>query len=80
MLLFDDTEDQSISLETGNLLYQCGVRSYRAGPKGAPPAIPPIIITPFSYQSPAPAIDPRRPPPSPPVAPPSRPSMSFDYA
>lgn len=80
MLLFDDTEDQSISLAVGSLMRQCGARLYQAGPKGAPPAIPPIIITPFSYQSPAPAIDPRRPPPSPPIAPPARPSMSFEYA
>jgi hypothetical protein len=48
-----------------------------AGPKGAPPAIPPIIITPFNYQRPEPAIDPRPPPPSPPIAPPPRPAMSF---
>ncbi|HAT31719.1 MAG TPA: hypothetical protein DCW29_12970 [Janthinobacterium sp.] len=69
--------DQSISLEEP--VWPLGreiVRKYFAGPKGAPPAIPPIIITPFSYQSPAPAIDPRRPPPSPPVAPPARPSIS----
>ncbi len=77
MLVNAQTGDQSISPETGRFLRQRSADSYQAGPKGAPPAIPPIIINPFSYQSPAPAIDPRRPPPSPPVAPPSRPSMSF---
>jgi hypothetical protein len=51
-----------------------------AGPKGAPPTIPPIIINPFSYQTPAPAIDPRPPTPSPPVAPPPRPAMSLEFA
>jgi hypothetical protein len=44
------------------------------GPKGAPPAIPPIIINPFTYRSPAPAIDPRVTPLNPPAAPP-RPAM-----
>lgn len=45
-------------------------RSSGGGPKGppsAPPTIPPIIITPFSYQVPAPAIDPRTKPPKPPL-------------
>jgi hypothetical protein len=51
-----------------------------AGPKGAPPTIPPIIINPFSYKTPAPAIDPRPPTPSPPVAPPPRPAMSLEFA
>ena len=40
------------------------------GPPSAPPAIPPIIINPFSYHSPAPAIDPRTVPPGPPCIPP----------
>jgi hypothetical protein len=39
----------------------------------APPAIPPIIINPFSYHAPSPAIDPRVPPLGPPVAPPPGP-------
>ena len=51
-----------------------------AGPKGAPPTIPPIIITPFRYQVPGPAIDPRTPPPSPPIEPPSRPALSLSLA
>ena len=51
-----------------------------AGPKGAPPAIPPIIINPFRYQVPGPAIDPRAPPPNPPIAPPSPPAMSLALA
>ena len=46
------------------------------GPPSAPPTIPPIIITPFSYHKPDPAIDPRVPPPRPPILPPSRPCMS----
>ncbi|PWF46696.1 hypothetical protein [Massilia glaciei] len=45
------------------------------GPPSAPPTIPPIIITPFSYQTPAPAIDPRITPPGPPLEPPGRPGM-----
>ena len=43
------------------------------GPPSAPPTIPPIIITPFSYQTPAPAIDPRVPPAGPPLQPPRAP-------
>ncbi|HZX28428.1 MAG TPA: hypothetical protein VFF16_15260 [Telluria sp.] len=43
------------------------------GPPSAPPAIPPIIITPYAYDKPAPAIDPRLPPPGPPLIPPSAP-------
>ena len=50
------------------------------GPPSAPPTIPPIIITPYSYQTPAPAIDPRITPLGPPIAPPSRPSMRFAFA
>lgn len=46
------------------------------GPKGAPPAIPPIIITPFQYPLRQPAIDPRALLPGPPVAPPPRPAIS----
>lgn len=42
------------------------------GPPSAPPTIPPIIITPFVYQTPAPAIDPRITPLGPPIAPPPR--------
>jgi hypothetical protein len=44
-------------------------------PPSAPPAIPPIIITPFNRQIPNPAIDPRSNPPGPPVVPPRRPSL-----
>lgn len=43
------------------------------GPPSAPPAIRPIIINPFSYQGPSPAIDPRLPPMGPPIAPPPGP-------
>jgi hypothetical protein len=38
------------------------------GPPSAPPTIPPIIITPFTYETPQPAIDPRIAPPKPPIA------------
>lgn len=37
------------------------------GPPSAPPTIPPIIITPFSYHKPDPAIDPRVTPLKPPI-------------
>ena len=37
------------------------------GPPSAPPTIPPIIITPFSYHKPDPAIDPRITPRKPPI-------------
>lgn len=40
------------------------------GPPSAPPTIPPIIINPFTYHTPQPAIDPRIPPDAPPVIPP----------
>jgi hypothetical protein len=55
-----------------------GVRTDAAGhksPPSAPPAIPPIIITPFNRQIPNPAIDPRSNPPGPPVVPPRRPDF-----
>ena len=40
------------------------------GPPSAPPTIPPIIINPFIYHTPQPAIDPRITPDAPPVIPP----------
>ncbi len=43
------------------------------GPPSAPPAIPPIIINPFNYHAPSPAIDPRRAPMGPPITPPPGP-------
>lgn len=49
-----------------------------SGPKGAPPAIPPIIITPYSYHTPTPAIDPLHRPPGPPLRQPSKPSLSLE--
>jgi hypothetical protein len=79
MLLCVQTEDQSLSSARDATTRQRSAQR-RAGPKGAPPAIPPIIITPFHYHTPGPAIDPRRPPPSPPVAPPQRPAMSLLFA
>ena len=51
-----------------------GMRAERSGGPhngpSAPPTIPPIIINPYSYQTPAPAIDPRVPPDAPPLIPP----------
>jgi hypothetical protein len=44
-------------------------------PPSAPPAIPPIIITPFNKQIPNPAIDPRSHPPGPPILPPRGPGL-----
>jgi hypothetical protein len=44
-------------------------------PPSAPPAIPPIIITPFNRQIPNPAIDPRPTIPGPPVVPPPGPDL-----
>jgi hypothetical protein len=59
-----------------------------AGPKGAPPAIPPIIINPvvdsgippYGRRSPHPAIDPYVAPAKPPVTPPPAPSISTQGA
>ncbi len=47
------------------------------GPPSAPPAIPPIIINPFSYHKPGPAIDPRVTPDAPPIQPPRCPQQQF---
>ena len=49
-------------------------RGGHKNPPSAPPAIPPIIITPFNIQIPHPAIDPRSNPPGPPIVPPCRPA------
>ena len=84
MLLYECMEDQPISSGVDGMGRQRSARHVAglglAGPKGAPPTIPPIIINPFRYEVPGPAIDPRKPPPSPPVTPPSRPSMSLEPA
>lgn len=45
------------------------------GPPSAPPAVPPIIINPFSYHTPRPAIDPAITPARPPLVPPSPPRI-----
>jgi hypothetical protein len=50
-------------------------RDGHKNPPSAPPAIPPIIITPFNKQIPNPAIDPRTTPPGPPIVPPRRPDL-----
>ncbi len=60
----------------GNLARQLHRLLSGGGPKGppsAPPTIPPIIINPYSYLTPEPAIDPRAPPPGPPLQPPRQP-------
>lgn len=84
MLLDECAGELSLSPDVDGLGRQHSARHVAglslAGPKGAPPTIPPIIINPFSYEVPGPAIDPRRPPPSPPVTPPARPSMSLEPA
>lgn len=59
------------------LTYRADGNDGAKGPPSAPPAIPPIIINPFSYQTPLPAIDPRLPPPGPPLAPPRCPDWRF---
>ncbi len=53
-----------------------------AGPKGAPPTIPPIIINPDDPRSehePGLAIDPRVIPVGPPLVPPPRPAIWLAY-
>ncbi|RJG11300.1 hypothetical protein [Massilia cavernae] len=50
------------------------------GPPSAPPAVPPIIINPFCYHSPQPAIDPFVIPLRPPVLPPRLPGIRADEA
>jgi hypothetical protein len=45
------------------------------GPPSAPPTIPPIIINPYSYERPGPAIDPQVTPAGPPLTPPRRPDL-----
>ena len=59
-------------------MYATPIRPDDNGPKGppsAPPTIPPIIINPFVYQKPQPAIDPRITPDGPPVRPPDCPRV-----
>jgi hypothetical protein len=53
------------------LLYQTLNGGGPKGPPSAPPTIPPIIINPFNYRTPDPAIDPRVRPDPPPVLPPA---------
>lgn len=79
MLVYACTEGQSLSSVLIQTWRQRSAQPGQAaaGPKGAPPTIPPIIINPFRYDTPGPAIDPRQPPPAPPVTPPARPSMSL---
>lgn len=82
MLLDECAGDQSLSPGIDGMGRRRSVRELLAGmtlagPKGAPPTIPPIIINPVRYEVPGPAIDPRKPPPHPPVTPPARPSMSL---
>ena len=48
-------------------------------PPSAPPAIPPIVITPIKSQIPAPAIDPRPPLPGPPIVPPAGPGFRMAH-
>jgi hypothetical protein len=74
------SEGQSLPSGSGSELRQRSALSCAGGPKGppsAPPTIPPIIINPYKYQMPEPAIDPRITPLGPPILPPRRPAMSL---
>jgi hypothetical protein len=73
-------EGLSLSSGSGSALRQRSAKECSSGPKGppsAPPTIPPIIINPYTYHMPDPAIDPRRAPLGPPIMPPPRPAMSL---
>ena len=79
MAWHDLSGDQSLSPNGKGTLRQRSAIQFSNGQKGppsAPPTIPPIIINPFSYQMPEPAIDPRIVPPGPPIRPPCRPALS----
>ncbi|MBB5370704.1 MULTISPECIES: hypothetical protein [unclassified Janthinobacterium] len=75
MLLFADTGDQSLSLHDHDTTRQRSAQQSFAEPVGAPSAIPPIIINPYNYHVPLPAIDPRWIPPGPPLTWPAHPAM-----
>ena len=75
MLVTAANGDQSLSSHHHRITRQRSAVKSCAEPVGAPSAIPPIIINPYSYQTPAPAIDPRVPPAGPPVTPPPRPDQ-----
>lgn len=81
MLVFADAGTQSLVppiLSTDcNTRQRSAVQSC-AEPVGAPSAIPPIIINPFRYHVPLPAIDPRWMPPGPPLTWPVLPAMSLN--
>jgi len=64
------SEGQSLSSGCKRTRRQRSVQFSGGGPKGppsAPPTIPPIIIKPFTYEVPEPAIDPRILPQKPPI-------------
>lgn len=74
------SEGQSIPSGFGSVMRQRSATECSGGIKGppsAPPTIPPIIINPYTYHMPEPAIDPRRTPLGPPIMPPPRPAMSL---
>ena len=75
MALLERAED-SLSSALFWTARRYGAWFYGAGPKGAPPTIPPIIINPHGEQAPQPSIDPRHAPLNPPVVPPPRPAIS----
>lgn len=56
---------------------RASIRTGGKGPPSAPPTVPPIIINPFRYEKPAPAIDPRVDMPGPPLRAPWQPSMKM---
>ena len=80
MVLLERPKDQSLSSVFFWVRRQYGACLYGAGPKGAPPTIPPIIINPHAEQAPQPAIDPIHTPLRPPVMPPPRPAISCQCA
>lgn len=77
MLLFADFGDQSLSLHHHESTRQRSAPLSFAEPVGAPSAIPPIIINPYHYHVPLPAIDPRAIPPGPPLTWPAHPAMQM---
>ncbi|WP_308923685.1 hypothetical protein [Janthinobacterium sp. J1-1] len=77
MLVTAAIGDQSLSLHHCRITRQRSAVKSCAEPVGAPSAIPPIIINPYNYRVPLPAIDPRWTPPGPPLTWPARPAMSM---
>ena len=56
-------------------MFQFRTAAGHKNPPSAPPAIPPIIITPYNREVPRPPIDPVGHPPGPPIVPPPGPNL-----